>query len=199
MSLHGITASAHRISRQLRFDLRLKGTAFSPAPLISRRCGCFVIETFRFLPHDPATDETLERAQRSLIFRRNETDRIADGVRTTGAPDAMNIILRVHREIVIHHVRNSIDVDTARSNVGRDQNADGAGLEIFQRAQPLILRSIRMNRARRDPAGLELARDLIGAALGPGKNENGIELRIGKQMQQERGLQVRREFRKPTA
>ena len=66
----------------------------------------------------------------------------------------MDVILRVHREIVIHHVRNPIHVDAARGNVGRDQNADGAGLEILQRAQPLILRSIRMDRARRDLSSL---------------------------------------------
>ena len=43
-----------------------------------------------------------------------------------GAPDAMNVILRVHRKIVIHHVRNPIDVDAARGDIGRDQNADRA-------------------------------------------------------------------------
>ena len=72
--------------------------------------------------------------QRSPVFRSNETDRIADGMGAAGPPDAMNVILRVHREIVIHHVRNPIDIDAARGNVGRDQNADGAGLEVLQRA-----------------------------------------------------------------
>ena len=180
MALHGITASAHRIPRQLRFDFRLKRTAFSPASLLSRRRGCVIIKAFRLLSHDPATDKPFKRAQRSLIFRRNKTDRIADGMRAAGASDAMHVIFRVHREIVIHHVRNPIDVDATSGDVGRDQNADGSGLEILQRAQPLILRSIRMDRSRRDPCTLELPSDPIRAMFRPGKNENGIELRIGQ-------------------
>ena len=61
-------------------------------------------------------------------------------------------------------------------------------LEILQRTQPLVLRSIRMDRPRRDPGSLEFARDLICAPLCSGKNENGIELRIGEKMKQQRRL-----------
>src|SRR6059036_854588 len=45
-----------------------------------------------FSVRSPA-DETLERTQRPLIFRCNETDRITDGVCAAGASDAMDIIL----------------------------------------------------------------------------------------------------------
>jgi hypothetical protein len=58
VALHRLTAAARRISRQLRFDLWLEMAALSPA--LARRCGRFIVETFRFLPHDPATDETFE-------------------------------------------------------------------------------------------------------------------------------------------
>ena len=85
-------------------------------------------------------------------------------------------------------MRNAIDVDTARGNVGRDKNTHGAGLEILQRAQPLILRSIRMDCACCDPVALELARDAVGAVLGSCKNQDRVELRIGQQMKQQRWL-----------
>ena len=79
-----------------------------------------VIETFRLFPYDPAPDETLERTQRPVIFRRNKTDRITYGVRAAGASDAMDIILRVHWEIIVHHMRDPIHIDAARGDVGRD-------------------------------------------------------------------------------
>ena len=44
------------------------------------------------------------------------------------------------------------------------------------------------------PAALEPARDPIGAMLRPGENEDGIELRIGQQMEQKRRLQMRAHF-----
>src|SRR6058998_3813143 len=66
----------------------------APRPRSSRgRRSLIVIETFRLLPYDPAADETLERTQRRLIFRRNKADRITYGVRAAGTADAMDIIL----------------------------------------------------------------------------------------------------------
>src|SRR5947207_15241686 len=95
------TAAAGGISRRLRFDPRRRLPALPPAPFVSRRCGRVVIKSFRPFPHDPPADETLERAQWPVIFRRDETDRIADGQGTPGSSNAMDVILRVHREIVI--------------------------------------------------------------------------------------------------
>ena len=107
-----------------------------------------------------------------------------------GAADAMHVILRVHRKVVIHHVRNAVHVDAARGDVGRDEHAHRAGFEILQGAQSLVLRAIGVNRSRLDARAFESARDAIGAVFRPRENEHGIELRIAQQMQQERWLQV---------
>ena len=68
------------------------GLAPSP-PFVAWRRSLIVIETFRLFSDDPAADETLERTQRPLIFRRNKADRITDGVCAAGASDAVDIIL----------------------------------------------------------------------------------------------------------
>jgi hypothetical protein len=83
----------------------------SPHPIFTRRRGHVVVEAFRAFPHNPAADETLERAQRRLVVRRDEADRVAHRERAAGAPDAMDVILRVHREVVVHDMRNAVDVD----------------------------------------------------------------------------------------
>jgi hypothetical protein len=103
----------------------------SPAPLVARRRSLIVIETFRLFAYDPAADETLERTQRSLIFRRNKADRITDGVRPAGASDAMDIILRVHREIIIHNMRDPIDIYTSRCDVRSHQHSHRTRLQIL--------------------------------------------------------------------
>src|SRR6476659_6423763 len=115
--MRGIAASTRRISRSSRLNLSLRDSR-SPSLLVAWRRSLIVIETFRLFPYDPATDETFDATQRPLIFRRNETDRITDGVCAAGASDAMDIILRVHREILIHHMRYPIHVDAARGDVG---------------------------------------------------------------------------------
>src|SRR5206468_3434781 len=160
-----------------RPDLSLRDSR-SPAPLVAWRRSLIVIETFRLFPYDAAPNETLERTQRPLIFRCNETDRITDGVCAARASDAMDIILRVHRKIVIHHVRDPIHIDSARGDVGGDEDTDRAGFEILQRPEPLVLRAIGMDSARLNSAAFQTASDLVGAVLGPGENENRVEFWI---------------------
>src|SRR5205814_6531816 len=127
--MRGVAAST-RISWYSRLDVSPRDSR-SPAPLVAWRHSLIVIETFRLLPYDPAADETLERTQRPLIFRRNKADRITNGVRAAGAADAMDIILRVHREIIVHLMRDPIHIDTSRRNVRSHQHSHRARLEIF--------------------------------------------------------------------
>src|SRR2546423_11717052 len=184
------TAAAGGISRRLRFDPRTRLPALSPAALIARWSGGVVIKSFRAFPHNSAADETLERTQRPVILRRDETDRIADGQGAPGASNTMDVVLRVHREIVVNHMRNPVHIDPARGNVRGHENADGAGFEIFQSTQPLVLGAIGMNGARGDAAAFKTAREPVRSVLGPGKNKDGIELRIVQEMKQQRRLQM---------
>jgi hypothetical protein len=120
----------------------LDDSAFSPAPFLARGRGGIVIESFRAFPHDPSPDEALERAQRPVVFRGDEADRVADRVRAAGASDPMDVILGVHRKIVINDMRNSVHVDSAGRDVRSNEHADDAGFEILQRTEPLILRAV---------------------------------------------------------
>jgi hypothetical protein len=66
-----------------------------------------------------------------VILGRYETDSVPDGVGTTRPADAVNIVLRMHREVIIHHVRDAVDIDPAGGDVSRNQHAHGAGLEVL--------------------------------------------------------------------
>src|ERR1035437_6998152 len=81
-----------------------------------------VIKSFGRFSHDAAADETFERAEFALVFVRDKTDGVADGVRAAGAPDAMNIILGLHREIVIHDVRNAVHVNRTEEHTSELQS-----------------------------------------------------------------------------
>src|SRR4029077_12277443 len=130
LAVRGVAASTGRISWYSPLDLSLRDSR-SAAPFVAWRRRLIVIETFRLFPYDPAADETLERTQRSLIFRRNKADRITNGVCAAGASDAMDVILRVHREVVVHHMRDPIHIDPSRRDVRSHQHSHRARLEIF--------------------------------------------------------------------
>src|SRR5688500_11022908 len=136
----GFTAAAGGIAGG--FGLHPRRTALAAAALVAGWRGGVVIEAFGAFADDAAADEAFEGAQRSLVLRGDEADRVADGEGAAGAADAMDVIFGVHREIVIHHVRNAVDVDAARGDVGGDEDAHSAGLEVLERAQALVLRAI---------------------------------------------------------
>src|SRR5689334_20302905 len=102
-AMRRLATSFWRIPGQSWLDLLWLGPAdFSAASLFTRRSGRAVIETFRFLSHDSAADESLQRAEFVLVLRRDKTDRITHRMGATGPTNPMNIILRVHRKVVVH-------------------------------------------------------------------------------------------------
>jgi len=74
-----------------------------------------------------------------MILRRDKTDCVPDRQRAPGPADAMNVILRVHREVVIDHVGNPIHVNSARGDVRGNKDSHCARLEILQCPEPLVL------------------------------------------------------------
>src|ERR1043166_5613096 len=166
LPLRRVATAARRVARQPRLHFRrTNGTSLSATSVIAFRSSSVVIESFRVLSNYPASDKTFERAQLRLVLRRDETDRIAYRVSPARPANPMNVIFFVHREVVVHHVRNPVDVDPAGRNISRDKHPHCSRLEILQCAQPLILRTVRVDRAGLYSSCLELARNPVGAQL----------------------------------
>ena len=98
-----------------------------------------VRKPLELLPCDATPEKLLQLAQGVLVFVGHEADRIADRMRAAGAADAVDVILGLLREVVVDDVRDAVDVDAARGDVGRDQHRALARLEAFEREQPLAL------------------------------------------------------------
>jgi len=74
-----------------------------------------------------------------VILRRDKTDSIPNRMSPTSPADAVDVVLRMHWEVIIDDVRDAIHVDTPSGDVRRYQNAHGAGFKILQSPQPLVL------------------------------------------------------------
>src|SRR5260370_40643393 len=88
-----------------------------------RRSG-WIIEPFRSFANEATANEAFEVTQRRAVVRSREADCIADCMRPAGAPNAMHVILGMHRKIVVHHVRNAIHINAAGRDIRSDQYAD---------------------------------------------------------------------------
>jgi hypothetical protein len=57
-------------------------------------------------------------------------------------PDPVDIILGMTRKVVIDHVGDAFHINSSRCNIGRNEDADTAGLEILESTKSLILGSV---------------------------------------------------------
>ena len=131
-----------------------------------------IIKIVSPLSHNAASDESLQRTKSVSIFRRHEADGIPDRLCSSGPPDAVDIIFRVHWKIEIHNVRNAVHVNPSRRNIGRDEHADLSRFEGLQGIQTLVLGTIGMEGCRRDPGSSQTFRDSVGTMFCPRENEH---------------------------
>ncbi len=68
------------------------------------RGGCRVVESLRTPAHDASANETFQRAQRAVLFRRHKTNGVADCLRPAGPADAVDVVLGMLWEIIIDDV-----------------------------------------------------------------------------------------------
>ena len=60
----------------------------------------------------------------------------------TGPADAVDVVLRVPRQLEVDDDRQVLDVEAARRDVGRHEDPDLAGLEALERPRPLRLGAV---------------------------------------------------------
>jgi hypothetical protein len=70
----------------------------------SLRRSRLIIETVGAFANESAADESLESAQRAMIFGCRETQRVPNRVCSPGAADAMNVILGMFWKVIIDDV-----------------------------------------------------------------------------------------------
>jgi hypothetical protein len=83
---------------------------------------------------DRAAEEALDVAEQVALVLVAERDGAPARTRAARAADAMDVGLGHVGELEVDDVRDAVDVDAARRDVGRHQNADGSAAEALERA-----------------------------------------------------------------
>jgi hypothetical protein len=76
------------------------------------------------------------------IIMGKEADGFSHCLGAASTANPVDIIFGMTGEVVIDHVGDAFHIDSARGDVGRDEDANTSGLEILECAETLILRTI---------------------------------------------------------
>ena len=103
---------------------------------------------------------------------------------TTGAPDAVNIVFAVLRNVVVDDVVHVADVDAARRNVGSNQNRQAGRFEAFHNARALRLVHVAVNRFGGESVAVQMRGYLIDHQLRIAEDHASLRvIRVQKQNQ----------------
>ena len=82
---------------------------------------------------------TLDLAQQLHLVDADQGDGVAVTLGPAGPADAMDVILGDHRQFEVDDVRQGIDIQSARGDLGRHQDGEPSGLEVGQSPDALRL------------------------------------------------------------
>lgn len=94
-------------------------------------------------------DIGLDRRQVERILFTRQADGVAAGACSAGTADAVHVVFAVVRQIVVEDVRDGRDVQTARGDVGGDQNIEVAFGEVVEDAQAFFCATSPVSRPTR--------------------------------------------------
>src|SRR5215813_2802286 len=128
-----------------------RGTEGSPASRF-RLGGCVVLISANFtclrMADQADGQRSLDLRYRAALGPGAESGGDSACAGAAGTAHAMNEIFRRLRKVVVHDVRDAIDVDAASRNIGGDEHAIVSLLKSAERLVTLILAAIAVNGGR---------------------------------------------------
>ena len=110
------------------------------------------------LRRDRAPEDPLDVVQELRLVDADQRDGPAVDAGTTGPADPVDVVLGDHRQLEVDDVRQRVDVEAARGDLGGDEDRVLVRLEVGEGADPLRLALVAVDRGRRDAVVLELRR-----------------------------------------
>ncbi len=98
---------------------------------------------------DRLTGSLLDDTQHTTFTRRYEQDRVTSTTSTASTSDTVNIRFGIVRNVVVHNVSDTLNVQTTRNHVSRNQNIQLTGFQFLNGTLTQFLRNIAVQRFTR--------------------------------------------------
>ena len=126
--------------------------------------------------------------QQLMFIYADQRQRFARCRSAPGTTNTVHVIFRHVWQLVVHHVRQLFNIQTARGDIGCDQHADAAGFKISQRSGTRALALVAVNSGAADAVFIELFRQVVCAVFGAGKDQNLLPVTFADHLRQQLAL-----------
>ena len=121
-----------------------------------------VVEIRQLQALELLVQQVFDAGDQALVLGRDQRPGHAFGLDTGRAADAVHVVLRLLRHVVVDDMRDAVDVQATGGDVGRHQNVDLPAAEGFQGPQAVALVEIAMDDGHRQALLRQLARHDVG-------------------------------------
>ncbi|OIQ72098.1 hypothetical protein GALL_462810 [mine drainage metagenome] len=116
--------------------------------------------------------EAFNGLHETFFVKAHKVDGLTVGTGAPCAANAVHIVFTDVGDVVIDHMRQIVNVDAARRNVGCHQGTDIAALEIGQGLGAGGLTFVAMQRHGMNPVFAQKLGHIVGTEFGPGKHQH---------------------------
>jgi hypothetical protein len=119
----------------------------------------------------PQVQRVVDELPASHVLPVDERDGDAGSPGAAGPADSVQVRLLVFRALVVHHVRDVLDVEPAGRDVGGNEHVDLAVPERAERSLALALAKIAVNGRGRESAAGQLRRHVVAGPAGTAEHD----------------------------
>ena len=149
------------------------------------RCSDLVIKIRERLAFDRSAHYTFESPDHVIVLGRDKGEGIACALSAPRATDAVDVGIGSVWHIEVDHMRNTVNVQTTRRNVGSHHDAKVSCFKAVQGLFALSLRAIAVQAGDAMTCVRDLTSQLIGAMFRAGEDQHRIGIGLLEQFQQQ--------------
>ena len=134
---------------------------------------------------DALLGQALDILEQSFFVRRHQRDGLSGTPGAAGTADTVDVVFLDVGQLVVDHVRQLVDVQTAGGDIGGDQDAYLVGLEVSQGLGAGVLALVAVNRGGRQAVLVQVLGQAVGTVLGAGEHQHLFPGAEGDQVRQQ--------------
>src|SRR5438093_1391245 len=149
-----------------------------------------IVEVWKGDARDRFPEGSLDAAEVSFVLRRHKRDCLAGRFHPRRPPDAVHIVGRDRRHVVVDHVGDALDVNPARRDVRGDQDLVPSAPESGEGGLSLALAAVPVDPRDVEARSADLTGHAVRASLRAHEDEDGHHVLPAEETDEERRLEV---------